>query len=111
MVTHSGNSDAQVSEIYRQFYEFSNKDDPQTHGFQAGGELWALLFLLLLAVTIGLLVRQYRTRGSSLYPVERFGPLTERATGLGLAFAIILFFQLGWALYITVVHIVNGQHY
>lgn len=111
MVDVSGNSDSQVNQIYQQFYQYANGSDPQTYGVQWSGELWALLFFLILAGTIGILIRQYRTHSTALYPVERFGPISERASGLGTAFIIILIGQTLWAAYITIAHILNGQHY
>jgi hypothetical protein len=107
----SGNSDHQVNQIYQQFYEYANGSNPQTYGVQWSGELWALLFFVIVSTTIGILVRQYRTHRTALYPVERFGPITERASGLGWAFIVILIGQIAWAAYITIVHILNGQHY
>jgi hypothetical protein len=111
MIDVSGISDKHVDDIYRQFYEYSNSGSPQTYGVQWSGELWALLFLILVSGTIGVLVRQYRTHDTTLYPINEFGPLRERATGLGFAFIVILIGQVAWAIYITVVHIINGQHY
>jgi hypothetical protein len=111
MVSTSGISDTHVQTIYNEFYEFYNGDDPQTYGVQWNGELWALLFFVVIAGTTALLIRQYRTHSTALYPLERFGPLTERASGLGVAFIVILIGQIIWALYITIIHVVNGQHY
>jgi hypothetical protein len=111
MVSTSGISDTHVQQVYREFYEFYNGDDPQTYGVQWNGELWALLFLVVIAGTTAVLIRQYRTHSTTLYPLERFGPLTERASGLGIAFIVILIGQIAWALYITITHITIGQHY
>lgn len=111
MVSTTGNSDTHVTRIYHDFYEFYNGDDPQTYGVQWNGELWALLFFVVISATIAIVIRQYRTHSTALYPLERFGPLTERASGLGFAFILILIGQFLWALYITIIHIVNGQHY
>jgi len=107
----SGNSDAHAEAVYRNFYGYYNGDDPQTYGVQWNGELWALLFFVAVSATIGLLIRQYRTNNTELYPLERFGSLTERANGLGMAFIVIMAGQILWALYITVIHILNGQRY
>jgi hypothetical protein len=107
----SGNSDAQVHKIYNDFYEYYNSGNPQTYGVQWSGELWALLFFVVISGVTALLIRQYRAASTALSPLERFGPLTERAGGLGMAFIVILIGQLVWALYITVVHIMHGQHY
>jgi hypothetical protein len=111
VVSTTGISDTDVSRIYHEFYEYYNGDDPQTYGVQWNGELWALLFFLVISATAAILIRQYRTHSTTLYPLERFGPLTERASGLGIAFVLILIGQFLWALYITITHIVNGQHY
>ncbi len=111
MVDVNGISDRPVSEIYREFYQYSNGGSPQTYGVQWSGVLWVLLFFVVLTVTIGVLIRSYRTNSTALYPLERFGPVTERASGLGVAFIVILIGQIAWALYLTIVHITNGQHY
>jgi hypothetical protein len=107
----SGNSDRQVEAIYRDFYAYYNGDDPQTYGVQWSGELWALLFFVVISATIGLLIRTYRTNDTALHPLEQFGPLTERAGRGGRAFLVILIGQIAWAVYITVTHVLNGQHY
>jgi hypothetical protein len=111
MVDTNGISDSHVTQIYRDFYQYSNGESPQTFGMQWSGVLWAVLFIVVLAVTIGVIIRQYRTHSTALYPLERFGPVTERASGLGIAFIVILIGQIAWALYITIVHVTNGQHY
>jgi hypothetical protein len=111
VVDINGIGDRDVTGIYGEFYQYSNGGSPQTYGVQWSGILWVLLFFVVLMATIGVLIRSYRTNSTALYPLERFGPVTERASGLGLAFIVILIGQIAWGLYLTVVHILNGQHY
>ena len=73
---------------------------------------WLWGFLIALALAILLWVYQYRTTRQRIYPVDTFGGYTTELAGPSTLFFVLLCVVLvGWAVALTVGHLVFGQKF
>jgi len=73
---------------------------------------WLWGFLIALALAILLWVYQYRTTRQRIYPVDTFGGYTTELAGPSTLFFVLLCLVLvGWAVALTVGHLVFGQKF
>jgi hypothetical protein len=72
--------------------------------------LWGFLIALILAILLW--VWQYRTTRQKIYPVDTFGGYTTELAGPSTLFFVLLVILLaGWAIALTVGHLVWGQKF